>query len=86
MFFNRRQTKDLMWKYNRKEAREKERHQLGHQGEFEVQYTNNTSIVDQNRKCCTNYTDSRYHQKSDRANLQHKTFLVPCIITFLPLP
>lgn len=27
-FFNR-QTKELMWKYNRKEAREKERHQLG---------------------------------------------------------
>ena len=28
MFFNR-QTKELMWKYNRKEAREKQRHQLG---------------------------------------------------------
>ncbi len=27
-FFNR-QTKDLMWKYNRKAAREKERHQFG---------------------------------------------------------
>lgn len=27
-FFNR-QTKELMWKYNRKEAREKERHHLG---------------------------------------------------------
>ena len=27
-FFNR-QTKELMWKHNRKEAREKERHQLG---------------------------------------------------------
>ena len=28
MFFNR-QTKELMWKYNRKEAKEKERHLLG---------------------------------------------------------
>ena len=28
LFFNR-QTKDLMWKYNRKEAKEKQRHQSG---------------------------------------------------------
>ncbi len=28
MFFNG-QTKELMWKYNRKEAKEKQRHQLG---------------------------------------------------------
>ena len=38
MFYNR-QTKDLMWKYNRKEAREKERHHLGiniSQEDFEV--------------------------------------------------
>lgn len=38
MFFNRK-TKDLMWKYNRREAREKERHNSGmkidHE-EFEV--------------------------------------------------
>ena len=28
LLFNR-QTKDLMWKYNRKEAKEKQRHQSG---------------------------------------------------------
>lgn len=34
-FFNRK-TKETMWKYNRKEAREKEKHLLGPQDDFKV--------------------------------------------------
>ena len=47
-FFNR-QTKELMWKYNRKEAREKEQHQLG------------SCIADKDFKASTNHTVSYLH-------------------------
>ena len=41
-FFNR-QTKELMWKYNKKVARERERHQQGMKidhNDFQVKYVN----------------------------------------------